>query len=294
MLVLGPRSVPPSELAPRRGGAMLPRSGSPSELASLGGAPGPGEAGGLVPEEAARACHLEEDVARAFLACDTPGWGGAANALPRLRALSASLPSLFPEVLLRCGARVLSAAEPRAGRGRVAEAMVELLALAAAHAAESPEGASCSRRLLEQVLRLLGGERGGERGGHAPRDKAVRHRCAEVLWRLLASAPPGELLAGRGQAAVEVALLRLSRDRVPLVRQAAVPGLGLRDGAPATEALMRLAAGDPVSATRLAALAQLRMAPAGLGGRGRLALLGARSLDASPRVRCGVLQVPAT
>jgi len=241
---------------------------------------------------------LWPDVVRAFASCE----GHTvliANALPRLHELHACFPVEFANALFRCADVILGAAELRAVRARSsAESAVELLAAAATHA-ELSENQQLAPRLRRKITDIMG----GADGSAAPRDRYVRHRCAEVLWRLLAGVPLDSASApqrtisrsapvGHGSAASpeEAVLLRLCRDRAPLVRHAAVPGLALlRGSAAAFRALIALAGSDPTSRVRLAALAQLQpMLQDGVfvGCELLAPLFAGRALDASAPVRC--------
>ncbi|CAE8617040.1 unnamed protein product, partial [Polarella glacialis] len=115
----------------------------------------------------------------------------------------------------------------------------------------------------------------------APRDKTIRLRAAELFWRLLAASPAA------ASCAEQAVLLRLSRDKVPHVRLAAVPGLALLGTTTASGILADLAGGDPSSRVRLSALSQLQtiaMQVAGVQRPSFADILG-RSLDAAPLVR---------
>lgn len=208
---------------------------------------------------------LLPDVMRIFAACaDAAGGRGAAvaNALPRLRMLSERNDQAYADALVQCSTLVL-AARGRAPEG--SEAAVELLSAAA--------GASrAAGTLLGQILELLGPRT-------APKDRQVRHRCAELLWRLLAA-------VRQVDPAAESALLRMSRDKIPAIRHAAAPGLALMESPAAVDALVRLSR-DVAPKLRLASLAQLQMMLAAkeaalLGGFASLARL---ALDHCPAVR---------
>eukprot|EP00928_Gymnodinium_smaydae_P090781 TRINITY_DN7450_c0_g1_i1.p1 TRINITY_DN7450_c0_g1~~TRINITY_DN7450_c0_g1_i1.p1 ORF type:complete len:1524 (+),score=398.26 TRINITY_DN7450_c0_g1_i1:78-4574(+) len=257
--------------------------------------------------------ELLPTMAQIFSRCCEGGAGAVANALPRLRVLSASFPATFPEALLSCTEMLLasagacsSAAEGVAIDLIAAVAVPQQAAVAADDDAEAPDANAAAALLLRRLVVLLGGRRGGCSGiPEAPRRKQVRHVAAELLWRLLAA------LAGAGSTAeasalaeaedeagaLESVLLRLSRDRAAPVRHAAISGLAVHGSEAALEALVELAAGDASSKVRLTAVAQLQVDPgddpqrhqreAALcrGKKGLLERLAGRALDVSALVR---------
>lgn len=260
-------------VGPVRSGALaLALSGSGSNLADLD----------------SDSVSLVSDVARIFAACadsavSRAGSGGAvSNALPRLRALGARFPKAYAAALLRCAEIVLASTTVKgveAGRGTTPGnlAAVELLAAAAV----ATPSRSAAQQLLQQTLGLFSGT-------SAPKDRHVRHRCAELLWQLLAAMPQGQL------AQASPVLFQLSRDRFPAVRSAAVPGLALLESYSATAALVALASHDPVSKIRMAALAQLQMMSTDESSVATLKPLLSRSLDVSPHVRTRLYAISAT
>uniref|UniRef100_A0A7S4QUZ4 Sister chromatid cohesion protein n=1 Tax=Alexandrium monilatum TaxID=311494 RepID=A0A7S4QUZ4_9DINO len=232
--------------------------------------------------------ELRVAVARIFASCDLPSIT-LAGAQAQLGALCARFPVAFVDAVLYCTEVILGTADAHAGRGRASEMAMELL-VAAAQKADVAAGRAITVQLLERVLGLLG----GMDGLLAPRARSVRHRCAELLWRLLSATPPEEPRESPHRArAIEAAVLGLSRDKAPAVRHAIVPGLSLLGGPRATEALVGLAAADAVSKVRALALAQLQQAACcrwepqhGAAGCRHLALLAGRALDAAAAVRC--------
>lgn len=206
------------------------------------------------------------DVVRVFASCDTQGVA-VANGLARLQELSAVCPEGFIDAVVHCVPLVLAAESQKAVRP--VEAATELLAMLADHV--EVEGLALA--LSQSVCAAF--------GQHSPRDRNVRVRAAQLLWRLLAARPD---LA----SSVEAVILPLSCDKTPQVRLAIVPGLALLANSKGRSRLVTLAT-DVSTKIRIAALAQLQHTP-----ELPLAQLLERTMDVSSTVRCQLYRALGT
>lgn len=167
-------------------------------------------------------------------------------------------------------------------RMEVPEKLKRLLQVLAAQA-----GDDLPEMVVDQLSIVLVALGGLSLPGHeatAPQDKQVRQLCAELLGNLLARAPKPLPLQPGFETLHHHVLRRLCRDKVPLVRLAALGGVAELEPHAALPILTEVAASDSAPKARLVALVQLQ-ALQDLP-EGSLEVLASRSLDKSPVVRC--------
>jgi len=188
-----------------------------------------------IPEH--REASFRHHVLHVFSCFEARGGRDIGGARSRLRALysnaSAENQRRYPDCLKDCAAVILSQGES-CTRESVVDAILDLLVSAnidyGSLGGGEPPGDPF--QLLAWLLDVLG----GAEGIAAPKSKTARRRGAELLWRLLSpllgaliaqTAIDGESESGAPRLlhASEATLVRLSRDRIPLVRLAAVRGL---------------------------------------------------------------------
>lgn len=219
---------------------------------------------------------LWEDVVRAFAQVEAETIS-TSSACAQLRTLCGQGPPAFLASLEWCLGAALSFDEKKLCARR-AERFIDLIC-EASEGQMSAEGVPISLCLLRSLVQKLGKE------DAAPRDREVRLRGARLLSRLLPSAMScdGVEVSASVRRAAVLLLLRLSRDKLPAVRLAAVPGLALLEQAETRAGLLRMV-GDPAAGVRAEAVAVVA-SRADLADPAVAAALCSRSLDVSAVVR---------